>query len=397
VAFSPDRKRLAGAFLDHTIRVWDAEDGHELFTLKGHGAAVNGAVFSPDGTRLASASGDKTVKVWDAQPAQNLLTFKIKGNVDDVAVSPDGKLLAISSIRPDDGGAYGVNAVKVLDAQTGKELITLKGLPFGVTSVAFSPDSNRLATTTLNVVRFSPDGKPSEEKGRTVKVWNAKTGEALLTVKGDHTNCGSLAFSPDGKRLATGYVRWGAKTGNGSESEIKVLDAQAGKELISIKGQTGIIGFLRPPYWVFFSPDGKRLAAASGTEVKVWDAETGDVVLCLKAAGRRLAFSPDGKRLATTGEEAKLWDAKSGKELFTLKGHTDPVVDVTFSPNGKRLASTSSDKTVKVWDAETGQELLSLKGGGFRVAFSQDGNRLVSVSPDGMVTIWDATPLPEQR
>jgi WD40 repeat protein len=403
VVFSPDGKRLAGAFLDHTVKVWDAQTGDELFILKGHSAPVNGAAFSPDGSRLASASGDKTVKVWDARPSQNPLTFKVGGGIlDDVVVSPDGNCLVVSSMRPGPGKGLGGKAkdvvrVQVLDTQTGKQSFTLR-LPSGVTSLAFSPEGNRLATSTLTP--FSTGHIPA--------LWDAKTGEQLKVLNssgkfqlgsqtGPARTASSLAFSPDGKRLATAYLLWPGGRGGKSESELKVLDAQTGKELLTVKGPTGIEGEYRLPLRVYFSPDGKHLAAASGREVKVWDSQTGGEVLSLKVGGRRLAFSPDGKRLATTGEEAKVWDAESGKELLTLKGHTDPVVDVTFSPNGKRLATTSQDRMVKLWDAETGQELLSLKGGGFSAAFTRDGNRLVSTGPDGTVTIWDATPLPEKQ
>ena len=228
-------------------------------------------------------------------------------------------------------------------------------------------------------------------------MWDAQTGEELLTIDGVGGLGGaSVAFSPDGKRLVTAAVPF--EQGKERVREFKVWDAQTGKELLTLKGDTfgGNVG-IPSIYKVCFSPDGKRLAAASGKEVKLWDAQTGEEVLSLKVGGQIVAFSPDGKRLATTGNEVKVWDAQTGKELLTLKGHTDPVNSVTFSPDGKRLASTGQDKTVRVWDADTGEEILNLKGGGFSVAFCGDGNRLVSNGPDGTVTIWDATPLPEKR
>jgi WD40 repeat protein len=104
---------------------------------------------------------------------------------------------------------------------------------------------------------------------------------------------------------------------------------------------------------VAFSPDGKQLASADGT-VKVWDAATGQEIPTLKRHIKGLnsvTFSPDGKRLSSAGRTLKVWDSITGQETLTLKGHTWFVRSVAFSPDGKRLASASSDGTVKVWDA----------------------------------------------
>lgn len=106
-----------------------------------------------------------------------------------------------------------------------------------------------------------------------------------------------------------------------------------------------------------------------------------------------VAFSPDGKRLATASNDqtAKVWDAESGKELLTLRGHLDAVSGVTYSPDGKHLATTSDDQTAKVWDAESGQELLTLRGHSDRVSevvWSSDGKHLATASNDCDVRIY---------
>jgi WD40 repeat protein/tRNA A-37 threonylcarbamoyl transferase component Bud32 len=426
VAFSPDGKHLASASNDNTGRLWNAQTGQEVWTFRGHTRFVNGVAFSPDGKHLASASGDHLVKVWDVQTGQELLT--IRGHSDwvrSVTFSPDGKHLASASAD---------NTVKVWDAQTGQKPLTLKAGTTPVAGVAFSPDGKRLAsistepgggkvwdaqtgqqflrlqgvtTAGASGLAFSPDGKrlASGNAGGSgfphVNVWDAQTGQGILLLLGHTRGVGSVAFSADGKYLASGAPDYGPSVDgvfgpNGAQA--MVWDAQTGQVLLTIKGDTKCLAF---------SPDGKRLATASlNGMVKVWNTQTGLELLSLKGHPGKgdaygVAFSPDGTRLASASSDktVKLWDAQTGRELHTLKGHTGWITSVIFSPDGKRLVSTSFDNTVKVWDAQTGQELLTVDGhtGGVNsMAFSPDGHRLAGGSNDGTVTIWDATPLPEK-
>jgi WD40 repeat protein/serine/threonine protein kinase len=386
LAYSPDGKRLASASGDNTVKVWDTQSGKDLLTHRGHSAVVMGVSFSPDGNRLASVSLDRTMKVWDARTGQNPITFRRGGVVNSVAISPDGKRLAAagSMLLGPGNGPLREGEVKVWNIQTGRELLSLKG---GGASVVFSPDGKHLASAGLVM-----------EQGRAllgeVKVWDAQTGDRLHSLRGGGA---SVAFSPDGKRLASAGTVFNGLQPRGSE--IKVWDAQTGKELVALQGGSVGPGFSPDggPS-VAFSPDGKRLASASGREIKLWDAQTGKELLSFKDGGVSVAFSPDGKRLASSGTEVKVWDAQTGEELLTLRGHTNNWIGrVVYSPDGKRLVTASRDKTVKVWDAQTGLELLTLEGHGglFNgLAFSPDGHRLTAGAADGTVKIWDATPLP---
>jgi WD40 repeat protein/serine/threonine protein kinase len=380
VAFSPDGKRLAGGQDNGWVKGWDAQTGKELFTFRGHNTEVTSVAFSVDGKRLASASYDGSVKVWDVHAAPKPLTLPgvAASSVVSAAFSPDGKRLATGGKG---GLGSGPGMLKVWDAQTGQEIITLKGHTADVTTVAYSSDGKRLASSSAD---------------RSVKVWDGQTGQELLTFNGHSQEVSGVAFSPDGKRLASASFK-----GN----TVKVWDAQTGQELLNCKGDARG----SRPNSVAFSPDGKRLAVGGGGlgggwhgEVKVLDAQTGQELLSLKghtSGAGSVTFSPDGKRLASAGGwldgTVKVWDAQTGKELFNCKGHTNSVRSVVFSPDGKRLVSTGSGG-LKVWDGQTGEELLTMKDGTAPVAFSPNGHWLASGAGDSKVTIWDATPLPEK-
>jgi eukaryotic-like serine/threonine-protein kinase len=339
VAFSPDGTKLASGSNDGTVKVWDATASPEARTISGPTGGFSGVDFSPDGKRLASGSGtwDATkkahvsgeVKVWDTQSGQELVTVKgLVAGVNNVAFSPDGKRMA---------GATADKTVKVWDAQSGQELLALEG---GF-SVIFSPDGKRLAGT-------SDDN--------TVKLWDAQSGQELLTLKGHTHKVYSVAFSPDGKRLASRSGDWTDNRQGYLSGQVKVWDAQTGQELLSLKVNNKKAGS------VAFSPDGKRLAWVSAGilwqrkpgEMKVWDAQTGQELLALNTIDiySSVAFSPDGKRLAsaTRDNTVKVWDAQSGHELLsvTLPGG---ATTVAFSPDGHRLASNGSNGTVKIYNA----------------------------------------------
>ena len=183
--------------------------------------------------------------------------------------------------------------------------------------------------------------------------------------------------------------------------EVRVWDLESGQVIHTFGGQTDLV------MDVAFSPDGKLLASASlgGTDrmfdatVKLWDVETGKekhtLVHTSESFGfgvRSIAFSPDGQLLAsgsTWDETVKLWDVTTGQEVRTLTGHQGEVQSVAFSPDGKVLASTSRDNTVKLWDVTSGRVIRTLNNFTSSVAFSPDGRFLGTGHSSGMVKVWD--------
>jgi hypothetical protein len=230
-------------------------------------------------------------------------------------------------------------------------------------------------------VAFSPDGKRiASGDWSKLRVWDSSTGEALLTLTGVHSAL-DVAFSPDGKYLAE----------SGHEHSAFIFEARTGQTVRKLEGLE-IHGNA-----VAFSPDNKFLALAFGDAVEVREVVTGRRLLNLMIgdAMHCVTFSPDGQRLAAGGNDWKVrvWHATNGKELLIFKGHYQDVYGVAFSPDGKRIASASRDNSAKVWDAVTGREIVTFTGHCqqvWDVAFSPDGKRAASISRDGAARIWDA-------
>ena len=282
--------------------------------------------------------------------------------VTSLAFSPDGQILA---------SGEGNGIIRLWDLATLRYGSLISSLAI---SLAFSPDGQMLASGSLD----------------EINLWNVASGENIATFKGHIGIVNSVAFSPDGQTLASGT----------SDNIVRLWDIIKKENIATFEGHTNTV------YSVSFSPDGQTLASGSRDQtIRLWDILTGANFATLE--GHRgwvysVSFSPDGQTLASGSRDQtiRLWDILTGANFATLEGHTDVVSSVTFSPDGITLASGSYDYTVRLWDILTGANFATFAGHTnlvHSVSFSPDGTMLASGSIDNMIRLWDTSESTQPR
>jgi eukaryotic-like serine/threonine-protein kinase len=324
---------------------------------------------------VAAVTGPEwKLHLWDGLSGKLLARHSVPENVDRMSFSPDGTKLACIDQHGD---------VHLIDRMTGTTHRVVSGQADRQpdTRITFSPDNTRLATVTSGLANVGGQDP--------VSIWEAATGRRLADFRGRSEVLGSLSFTPDSRALLisarASVRRWRlAPADNDNERQPA--------------------GHKDEAWSLAFSPDGRTVATGSDDSepdptIKVWDAATSQLTKAWQGGEgtvAALAFSPDGHTLASghlvTNENVRIWDAATGRLVATLDGHVDRVRTVAFAPDGKSLATGSSDGTVRLWDVASWHVRSVLSGHRdtvHAVAFSPDGKTLASASNDGDVRLWD--------
>ncbi len=343
--------------------------------LKGHTGFITHVVYNFDGKQLVSSSRDRTVRVWDALTGKELLNLKdYKHEVKSIAISPDGKHLATPTGAFDKKKQTFIGEVRIRETSTGKDVRTLSGHTGTIETVAYSADGKLLATG-------------SED--RTIKVWDPASGKELHTLKGHTDDVLSVAFAPDGKKLASAS----------KDKTVRIWDVANGKELQTLKPKIPM-----PEVKVKTeektkkgakdnkgAPKDKKGAPKDKKGPKGKKEDKGPT----PDLGREItsvAYNADGSRIAAGSLDGTVWVwDDTGKEVQKLK-EGEGVWTVAYTRDGKRLAAGGYAETIKVWDVATGKEQLSIYAHERTVttlAFAPNSPRLASGGVDTIIRIWD--------
>ncbi len=346
--------------------LWRRCRGDASFALGPHSHSIGALAFSPDGKLLAAGDWDGTIKLWNLGTRREQATLNHAGWIRAVAFLGDGEMLI----------SAGKN-VRLWEVATGKP----------VTEIAHEEDIRSFA--------LSPTGTTFSTLGtdRKVRLWNLETKQVLATfpvlpLYGDHP--GVVVYSPDGTTLGIGDL----------DGRVRLIDVDTQQETLNFPAHKNGVTALA------FSPDGKLLATGAGyaeSSIALWDVANGTQTG--KLAGHTewigsLSFSPDGARLASASgdQTVRLWDVAHQQSVTVLRGHELEVWTVVFSPDGRTLASGSKDGAIQMWDPtvpdrgdvfETSVSLLN------DLRFASDAKTALVLTKDESVALWEVDTLRE--
>ena len=374
LTFSPDGRFLATASGDinsNSVKVWNAENGTEALSLKGHEARVRAIGYSPDGKLIATGSRDGTIRIWNAENGTESKKFdnQMDGKPlesQDLQFTPDGKRLIVANER-------GAN---IWDVSTGKRLIEIDEHTPNL-AVAVSPDGSRFALGPVN---------------SSIAIYDSGTGKKLSEIKQPNSKVNDLAFSPDGKLLASA----------GSDRTVRFFETEKEAEVQNLRVH------FADAWGVAFSPDGKFIAT-SGTDFNTYLFDSAAIINSSPFGDRTgvvtfwSAINADRTIIATDNIDRRNY---SGQMIYDVRMRsvrvytsTDQTDSGSLSPDGTIIAMGNRDGTISLRRTENGEEIRRFKahecGPETRVCiksvlFTPDGTRLVSGGSDGKLMLSDA-------
>lgn len=378
VSFSPDGHWLASGGSKNTVKLWEVATGREMYTwiiplTPVSTNRITDIAFSPDGLQLA-ASADNRIKLWDVSSRRELHT--LHGYNIALAFSPDGRQLS----------AIGLDyKIKTWEISTGRFLGSI-GLPDDPMETQMNAARKGVATIasygeSSPILGFGSDGRllvSAVGFDNSLKLWDVTSKTKPYILSGQPDGVSGIAFSSNGRLLASGGGNHHVVERGVTDNTIRLWDVVTGREIRALAGHAGAVNALA------FSPNGRLLASGSmDSTIKLWDVATGSELRTMPSQinpASHVTFSSDGTRLISGFRT--LWDIATGRRMRTLVRTTGPNETGLLSPNGRLLAL--GDKTIRLWDVATGNELHTM--GQFDsiiksipAAFSPDGRFLASI------------------